>query len=87
MIGCPLLMASDFCIRHVAPDICDLSLGSHLVDMTETEKHRENALENPTVLGELFDQMILAEGFYLSGPVRTGYSAGFLLIQPISARS
>ena len=68
-MGIPLEMASDFCIKHVAPDICILTLGSRLVGVVEIKKHQKNVLEMPTVLGELFDQMILVEGFYMSGPV------------------
>lgn len=68
-MGIPLEMASDFGIKHVAPDICVLSLGSRLVGVVEIKKPQKNVLEMPTVLGELFDQMILVEGFYMSGPV------------------
>eukprot|EP01035_Chromulina_nebulosa_P023684 gene23684-30716_t len=68
-MGIPLEMASDFGIKHVAPDICVLSVGSRLVGVIEIKKHQKNVLQIPTVLGELFDQMILIEGFYMSGPV------------------
>ena len=68
-MGIPLEMASDFGIKHVAPDIFVLSVGSRLVGVIEIEKHQKNVLEMPTVLGELFDQMILVEEFYMSGPV------------------
>ena len=68
-MGIPLEMASDFGIKHVAPDICVLSLGKRLVGVVEIKKHQKNVLRMPTVLGELFDQMILVEGFYMSGPV------------------
>ena len=61
-MGIPLFMASDFGIKQLAPDICVFSLG--LVGGGDQEASRE-----PTILGELFDQMILVEGFYLSGPV------------------
>ena len=68
-MGIEFLMTSDFGIKHVAPDICVLTLGSRLVGVIEIKKHQENVLLEPTVLGELFDQMILVEGFYMSGPV------------------
>jgi hypothetical protein len=68
-MGIPLELASDFGIKHVAPDICVLSLGSRLVGVVEIKKPQKNVLEMPTVLGELFDQMILVEDFYISGPV------------------
>ena len=68
-MGIPLEMASDFGIKHVAPDICVLSLRKRLVGVVEIKKHQKNVLRMPTVLGELFDQMILVEGFYMSGPV------------------
>eukprot|EP01036_Dinobryon_divergens_P031811 gene31811-41286_t len=64
-MGIPLEMASDFGIKHVAPDICALSVGSRLVGVIEIKKHQKNVLKMPTVLGELFDQMILIEGFYM----------------------
>jgi hypothetical protein len=43
-------------------------------DVVEVKKKgvvdiKPHVLEMPTVLGELFDQMILVEGFYVSGPV------------------
>jgi hypothetical protein len=68
-MGIPLELVSDFGIKHVAPDICVLSLGSRLVGVVEIKKPQESVLAMPTVLGELFDQMILVEGFYMSGPV------------------
>eukprot|EP01033_Poteriospumella_lacustris_P019060 gene19060-13754_t len=68
-MGIPLVMASDFGIKHIAPDICALSLRSRLVGVIEIKKPQDNVLVMPTVLGKLFDQMILVEGFYMSGPV------------------
>jgi hypothetical protein len=66
-MGIPLEMASDFGIKHVMPDIC-VRLGSRLVSVAEIMKPQENVVEMPTVLGRLFDQMMLVEGFYMSGP-------------------
>lgn len=68
-MGIPLELATNFGIKHVAPDICILSLGKRLVGVVEIKKPQNNVLHMPTVLGELFDQMILVEGFYMSGPV------------------
>lgn len=68
-MGIPLELASDFGIKQIAPDICVLSLGSRLVGVVEIKKPQKNVLQMPTVLGELFNQMVLVEGFYMSGPV------------------
>lgn len=68
-MGIPFNMATDFGIKHVAPDICVLTLGGRLVGVVEIKKPQMNILQEATVLGELFDQMILVEGFYMSGPV------------------
>lgn len=65
----PLEMASNFGIKHMATNIFALSLRGRLVGVIVIKKPQKNALEMPTVLGELFDQMILVEGFYMSGPV------------------
>ncbi len=37
--------------------------------MIEVKKRCPDILIKPTVLGELFNQMLLLEGFYCSGPV------------------
>ena len=65
----PLEMASDFGIKHVAPDICVPRVGRRLVGVVEMKESQKNVLKMPTVLGELFNQMILVEGFCMSGPV------------------
>lgn len=56
-------------IKHITPDICVLTFGNRLVGVVEIKKPDEDILLKPTVLGELFDQLFLVEGFYTSGPV------------------
>ena len=67
--GLDLDFRTDLGIRHVTPDISILTQGSRLVGVVEVKKPGENVLEAPTVLGELYDQMQLLEGFYRSGPI------------------
>jgi hypothetical protein len=59
----------DLGIKHICPDICILTFGNRLVGVVEVKKPGENILLQPTVLGELLDQLLLVEGFYSSGPV------------------
>lgn len=56
-------------IKQVRPNICVLSLGMFIVGVVEVKKPGRNVLLQPTVLGELLDQMLLVEGFYRMGPV------------------
>eukprot|EP01036_Dinobryon_divergens_P026414 gene26414-35062_t len=65
-----LNLFSDLSIKHLAPDICVMTSGERLVGVIEVKKcGTNNILIQPTVLGELFDQMLLVEGLYFSGPV------------------
>ena len=70
-MGLGLDLISDLSIKHVAPDICVVANGERLVGVIEVKKKcgTNNILIQPTVLGELLDQMLLVEGFYRSGPV------------------
>ena len=63
------VLVNDLSIKHVAPDICVVTDGNRLVGVVEVKKCGPDILIQPTVLGELFDQMLLVEGFYCSGPV------------------
>lgn len=56
-------------IQQVRPDICALLMGRYLVGVVEVKKPGNNVMLEPTVLGELLDQMLLVEGFYGMGPV------------------
>jgi len=56
-------------IKNITPDICILTYGNRLVGVVEVKKPGRNILLQPTVLGELLDQLLLVEGFYCSGPV------------------
>ena len=49
--------------------LCVLLLGMYLVGVVEVKRPGNNVLLEPTVLGELLDQMLLVEGFYGMGPV------------------
>lgn len=69
-----LKLRLDFCaevtIKRFRPDLCVLLLdGRFLVGVVEVKKPGHNIMTAPTVLGELFDQMMLLEGFYGTGPV------------------
>ena len=56
-------------IKQIRPDLCVLLLGMYLVGVVEVKRPGNNVLLEPTVLGELLDQMLLVEGFYGMGPV------------------
>jgi hypothetical protein len=56
-------------IKQIRPDLCVLLMGMYLVGVVEVKKPGNNVLLEPTVLGELMDQMLLVEGFYGMGPV------------------
>jgi hypothetical protein len=62
-------IAVDFGIKGIAPDICVITQANRLIGVVEVKKPEHGALDKPTILGELFDQMLLVEGFYCSGPV------------------
>ena len=62
-------LVNDLSIKNIAPDICVVTDGHRLVGVIEVKKRCQDILIQPTVLGELFDQMLLLEGFYCSGPV------------------
>lgn len=60
---------SEVAIKQIRPDICVLLNGMYLVGVVEVKKPGRNVLLEPTVLGELLDQMMLVEGFYGMGPI------------------
>ena len=62
-------LVNDLSIKHIAPNICVVTDGHRLVGVIKVKKRGQDILIKPTVLGELFDQMLLLEGFYCSGPV------------------
>jgi hypothetical protein len=59
----------DFNIRHVAAELCVITDGHRLLGVVSVKKPQPEILDHPNVLGELFDQMLLLEGFYMSGPI------------------
>lgn len=65
----PFQLENHLGIKHITPDICVLTFGNRLVGVIEVKKPDDNILLQPTVIGELFDQLFLVEGFYSSGPV------------------
>ena len=56
-------------IKQIRPDLCILLIDAVLVGVVQVKKPGNNVLLQPTVLGELLDQMLLIEGFYGIGPV------------------
>lgn len=60
---------TDLGFNQVRPDIAVVTLGNRLVGVIEVKKDDPHILDEPTVLGELFDQLLLVQGFYASGPV------------------
>jgi len=68
-LGLSLDFNAEVTIKQIRPDLCVLSLGMYLVGVVEVKKPGGNVLLEPTVLGELLDQMLLVEGFYGMGPV------------------
>lgn len=56
-------------IKQIRPDRYVLLMGMYLVGVVEVKRPGNNVLLEPTVLGELLDQMLLVEGFYGMGPV------------------
>jgi hypothetical protein len=65
----PLAFNAEVTIKQIRPDLCVLLKGMFLVGVIEVKKPGNNVLQQPTVLGELLDQMLLVEGFYGMGPV------------------
>ncbi len=64
-----LNFSAEVTIKQIRPDLCVLLLDMYLVGVVEVKKPGCNVLLEPTVLGELLDQMLLVEGFYGMGPV------------------
>ena len=61
--------SAEVAIKQIRPDLCVLLMDMYLVGVVEVKKPGCNVLDQPTVLGELLDQMLLVEGFYGIGPV------------------
>ena len=73
-MGLDLTISAEIAVKQIRPDLCVLLLGHQLVGVVEVKKpgsreQVDSILLQPTVLGELFDQMLLVEGFYGMGPV------------------
>ena len=68
-LNLPLDFNAEVTIKQIRPDICVLLMGMYLVGVVEVKKPGNNVLLEPTVLGELMDQMLLVEGFYGMAPV------------------
>ena len=68
-LNLPLDFNAEVTIKQIRPDICVLLKDMYLVGVVEVKKPGNNVLLEPTVLGELLDQMLLVEGFYGMGPV------------------
>jgi hypothetical protein len=68
-LNLPLDFSPEVTIKQIRPDIIVLLHQMYLVGVVEVKKPGHNVLNEPTVLGELLDQMMLVEGFYGMGPV------------------
>lgn len=55
-------------IKHIRSDIAVIIMNTTIVGVIHFKKPGENVLLEPTVLGELMEQMLLMEGFYGMGP-------------------
>jgi hypothetical protein len=71
-----LKFSAEITIKQIRPDLCVILMKNYLVGVVEvkkpndsTKKSSRNVHLEPTVLGELLDQMMLVEGFYGMGPV------------------
>jgi hypothetical protein len=67
-LGLTLELSGELSIQHVRPDLSVILNDNYLVGVIEVKKPTDGVLEKPTVLGELFDQLVLVEGFYGMGP-------------------
>jgi hypothetical protein len=67
-LGLGLELSGELSIQHIRPDLSVILNDNYLVGVIEVKKPTAGVLEKPTVLGELFDQMMLVEGFYGMGP-------------------
>ena len=65
----PLRFNAEVTIKQIRPDLCVLIMNKYLVGVVKVKKPGGNVLLQPTVLGELLDQMLLVEGFYGMGPL------------------
>lgn len=60
---------SEVTIKHIKPDMRVIFMQQYLVGAVKVKEPGSNVLLQPTVLGELLDQMLLVESFYGMGPV------------------
>lgn len=51
-------IAIDFGIKSIMPDICILTIAHRIIGVVEVKKPGIDILNQPTVLGELFDQLL-----------------------------
>jgi len=93
-LGLPLEIQAEVGIKSIRPDIMVICVGLWLVGVVEVKKHGRtaefvNALEHRRVLGELFDQLLLVEGFYCCGPAsplgRSGWWCGLRPTRTVSS--
>jgi hypothetical protein len=68
-LNLPLDFNAEVTIKHIRPAVSVLLMGNYLMGVVAVKKPGNNILLEPTVLGELMDQMLLVEGFYGMGPV------------------
>jgi hypothetical protein len=68
-LGLNLMIGGEIGIKHIRPDLCALRVDNHIVGVVEVKLPGDGVLVSPTVVGELYDQMMLVRGFYGTGPV------------------
>lgn len=64
-----LWFGTEIAVKSIKPDICVIADGDRLVGVVEVKKPTKKLpiLEEPTVLGELCDQLLMLQGFYCTG--------------------
>jgi hypothetical protein len=68
------IQATEIAVKHIRSGICVLWMDHQVVGIVQMKTPGSGSggssiLLQPTVLGDLFDQMLLVEGFYGMGPV------------------
>mmetsp|Transcript_20249 Transcript_20249/g.20954 ORF Transcript_20249/g.20954 Transcript_20249/m.20954 type:complete len:586 (+) Transcript_20249:63-1820(+) len=67
-LNLPLQFRGELTIKQIRPDLAVILFKRYFVGAVEVKKPGSGVLDAKTVVGELFDQMMLVEGFYGMGP-------------------
>jgi hypothetical protein len=69
-LGLNLMIGGGIGIKHIRPDLYALRVDNYIVGVVEVKLPGDGGvLVRPTVVGELYDQMMLVRGFFGTGPV------------------